>query len=138
MSYKTWSLYDETTGAFLGRGIIGPDEAHLQRNLEAGVAAMEGEHDHLSKRVDLATGTVVEWQPDSPGPDYTWDATTLRWVVAPDVAAKDAARQATMATINSLEATSLRAIREALISLGVTGRIVDTDAKISALRGNLR
>lgn len=48
-----------------------------------GIGAIDGAYDHLSQRVDLETGEVVDWQPDKPaGDEYTdheWDANTKRW-----------------------------------------------------------
>ncbi len=47
-----WSLYDTTTGLFVGRTLQCP-RAHLPHNLPAGHGAIDGLHDHQSKRVDL-------------------------------------------------------------------------------------
>lgn len=49
-----------------------------------GCAFIEGEYDHLAQRVDVATGEVIDWQPEKPaGDEYTdheWDEQTKRWV----------------------------------------------------------
>lgn len=51
---------------------------------QAGLGVLDGLHDHLSQRVDLDTGEVVDWQPDKPaGDEYTdheWDEQARRWV----------------------------------------------------------
>ena len=80
---KTWSFYDALTGQMSGVKFTGP-ASMLTLNIPAGSAAIEGEYDHLSSRVDLPTGTVIGWQPPKPADDalqtWSWSATTLRWV----------------------------------------------------------
>lgn len=71
----------------LGTGEILPFRDKLVEPMPAlpeGIGAIEGAYDHLSQRVDIETGEVVDWQPDKPeGDEYTdheWDAGTKRWV----------------------------------------------------------
>lgn len=122
MSYRTWPLYDAATGLFLGRKVMGPDDDHLARNLDVGVAAIEGDHDHLTMRVDLSGS----------------EPTVVAYVPPPDpVAEAAAARLDATAGIVAIEGRSIRAIREALLALGVTGRLADDDAAITMLRTKL-
>ena len=82
------SIYRIATGLFTGRTYSG-DDRHL--TLGADEAWIDGLHDHLSRRVDLTTGQVVDYQPPAP-PDtehetFAWDASIKRWVGTPTAAA---------------------------------------------------
>ena len=82
---KSFSFYHSETGLFHG--------SHFRTNCgdEAGCAAVvklntppdhlaiEGHHDPVSKRVDLATSTVVDYQPPQPDADHEWNSETKRW-----------------------------------------------------------
>lgn len=88
MTAVTVSFYRLDTGLFTGRTYSG-DERHLR--VPAGDGVVPGEHDHLSRRVDLTTGQVVDYQPPAP-PDtehetFAWDASIKRWVGTPTAAA---------------------------------------------------
>lgn len=78
-----WSFYDQQTGAFAHVIFSGPDHL-VAANTPSGCAAIEGVYDHLSQRVDLATGEVIDWQPPKPGDTplatYEWDAQAKRWM----------------------------------------------------------
>lgn len=85
-----WSFFDPATGLFDGRRFSGPDRM-LHANQPPGMAALKGAYDHLSQRVDLATGKVVDYKPPAP-PDtefetFAWDASIKRWVGTPTAAA---------------------------------------------------
>lgn len=82
------SIYRIATGLFTGRTYSG-DDRHL--TLDADEAWIAGLHDHLSRRVDLTTGQVVDYQPPAP-PDteyetFAWDADSRRWLATPTAAA---------------------------------------------------
>jgi hypothetical protein len=80
---KTWSFCDSATGALLGRTFSGSESA-LAANTPEGAMAVEGVHDHMSCRVDTATGEVVDYVPPQPAADdkrtWAWDTGTRRWV----------------------------------------------------------
>lgn len=76
----TWfSYYRKDTGEILPFSDKGAPAAVSDE-----IGAIEGTYDHLSQRVDLETGDVVDWQPPRPvGDEYTdheWDTGTKRWV----------------------------------------------------------
>lgn len=80
-----------------------------------GFAAMEGHHDHLSRKVDPATGEVLDHQPPQPSADHEWDGTAKRWV--PNAAARDhqAALLAAQARIATLAAPERAAMRRLIL-----------------------
>ena len=86
----TLSFASAETGLFIDRVDSGPP-GWAGAEVPAGLIAIEGRHDHRCRRVDLATGEVVPWQPPAPPDDvlqtWAWDATAERWVSAPTLAA---------------------------------------------------
>lgn len=94
-----------------------------------GFGILEGTYDHLSQRVDLDTGEVVDWQPDKPaGDDYTdheWDEGAKRWLPVLTLAGE---RRALV--------TRLRTARDARINGGFVwdGSRFDSDAEVSQPR----
>lgn len=85
-----WSFYSTATGLFTSRRFTGV-AADLAANTRSGTAAIEGAFDPLSRRVNLATGQVEEYQPAAPAADelrtWAWDEITRRWVAVPTIAA---------------------------------------------------
>jgi hypothetical protein len=136
--YKTWSFYD-ATGLFVGRTFTGPSE-NLEMNTPQGHAAMEGVHDHLSRRVDLETGETVDWQPPQPSADHVWNADTKRWQLHQAVQDKLVRRQAAVGRIAALEALQARPLRELArdpSSAEARKRLAAIEAEIAALRIDL-
>ena len=85
-----WTFYAPESGLFVGRAFSGPRE-DLAANTPSGLKAIEGRFDHLSQRVDFATGKVVDYQPPAP-PDtefevFEWNAEVKRWLSKPTTAA---------------------------------------------------
>ena len=90
---SAWSFYSPSTGLFTGR-IFRGDNDSIDANTPDGTAALEGEHDHLSRRVDLSVLTeitVVDWQPPAPVntalETFDWKPDAKRWVGTPTSAA---------------------------------------------------
>ena len=112
---RTVSFYDAATGQILGATFTGPDHA-IELNTPAGCLAIEGEHDHLSRRVDLETGEVVDWQPPAPDEDHEWNPERKRWLKRPEVVAAEQADQSARAQIAAAELAQLRPLRELLLN----------------------
>lgn len=87
---RTWSLYDSGTGLFVGKTIMCPED-HLSANILDGHAATEGRHDHLSSKVDISTGAVIDHQPPRPSQDHEWNANAKRWCLTATAQAREAA-----------------------------------------------
>lgn len=93
---------------------------HLDRNIPAGCAAIEGEVNALSQRVDLQTRKVVDLPQEPLGDDLNILAL---------------ARE----TINRIEAGQVRAIREALLGdVAAVERLRAQEPAIAAARAVLR
>lgn len=117
---KTWSFY-KADGTLLARRFSGP-EGMLAINTPQGCTAIEGVHDYLCRRVNVATGEVEPYQPPKPADDehqtWAWDAQTERWLATPTVAARRKALTAPLVgQIEAVEAQQARALREAVLAL---------------------
>ena len=80
---KRASVFDRETGLILHSVAADCGEkdwtAMLEQITADGRGVVEGHHDHLSERVDLVTGAVVDYQPPQPDADHEWHAASRRW-----------------------------------------------------------
>jgi hypothetical protein len=137
VNFAVLSLYDPSTGILTGQTVSG-SPAIVALNIPKGAAAIEGEHDHLSKRVDLATRQVVDWQPPQPSPDHEWNAETRRWQPTAAAITRQEGRQAALARIAALEAGTIRTLRDAALGIpGAHDRLAAVEAEIAQHRATL-
>lgn len=131
-----WHFFDPSTGLFVGRKFRGPAGA-IEANTPDGLVAWPGDDvDPACQRLDLETGQLVAWQPESPGPDHEWDG--RRWVKSSAAVAEEAGRSIALGKILVLERKQARALREAALGQeGATERLAAIDAEIAALRADL-
>jgi hypothetical protein len=135
---KLFSFYHTDTGLLAPTKFSTDDVRMLKNNIPANHAAIEGHHDHLTKRVDLETKTIVDYQPPQPSPDHEWNADTKRWQLTAQAQDKINRRKAALARIAQLESGSLRTIREAQLGMaGAEDRLKELDAEIAVLRSAL-
>ena len=131
---KTWSFYDRQTGLLTGCTFTGR-KASLDLNLKAGQGAIEGDHDHLSRKVNLDTGELEDYVPPAPDEHHAWNEEQKRWVLKPAVQEARAKRVQALTQIAQLEARQPRALREmALGHEGATQRLQAIEDQIASLR----
>lgn len=108
-----YSIYDQATGIFKDKRFSGsPDMLLDQLRVDIGCSFILGEYDHLSQRVDLQTGEVVDYIPPQPTPRHEWNPETKRWVYVPGEAeALYFAREDAMQRINMECSISLSTLR---------------------------
>jgi hypothetical protein len=137
---KVVSFYNKTTGLFNGTHFVASDDSAVEMNTPADHVAIEGHHDHLSRRVDIENPetidvyialdksdtptkvtryNVVDYQPPPPAPsvDYEWNPQTKRWVQIRTAADRELYRRIASARIKELETSQHRLVLE-LLSLG--------------------
>lgn len=138
---KRYGFYHRETGLLANVVFSTDDEnAMLANNTPADHIAIEGHHDSLSKRVDIATGQVIDYQPPAPSADHEWNAETKRWQLNAAVTAKAQARAAALAAIAILEGQSMRPMRELALGIGILGarsRLAAINSQIASLRKSL-
>jgi hypothetical protein len=120
------SLYDPATG-LISRTLAADCraaewDAMLDQLKADGHGVVDGHHDHLSRRVDLATGLVIDY--DNP----------QRAVIA-----QQATERATTARIRALELAQLRPLRELVLtgSEQARAKLAQIDSEIAAARAEL-
>lgn len=118
-----YSYYDPATGLFTGDTFGTTDENAVSLNVHAARPAVEGRHDHRTKRVDLATMEVVDYQPPPP------TAAVLK--------ARRGAEA--LSQIGALEAMQPRVVRELLLGApAAKDRLQAIDDAIAKLRSDLK
>ena len=110
-------IYDLTTGLFTGQAhhTNVKDQAaiatFIDESTPTGHGAYIGKYvDYLSKKVDVSTGLLVEYQPPQPSRRHTWNPEAKRWQIK-----SREQRDITLARIAQLESSTHRAVRETLI-----------------------
>jgi hypothetical protein len=135
-----YCFYHQDTGIFHPVVLTTDDERQISVNTPADHVAIEGSFDPPSKKVDIATGQIVDFVPPQPSPDHEWDETTRRWVLNAAAADRNARRTAALARIAELEHSVqpglLRAV--ALGQEGAKEKLAALDAEIAKLREGLR
>lgn len=125
------SFYRLADGMLTGARFSGPED-WVPANIPAGCGAIDGWHDAMSYRIDLATGAVVDWQPPKPSSDaYTdheWNAQTRRWAPVETVAGK---RRRLADRVNALRAQALSARR--VTPSGIAYRIVNDRVNLETI-----
>jgi hypothetical protein len=136
---KTFSLYEASSGLFTGKRLQCDEDGLVEARLPPGTLAIEGAHDHMSQRVDLATGKVVAYHPLAPSADHEWNAASKRWQVSKGARESEGRRAVVFARIHALETSQGRAIREATLGdQTAMKRLKEIDAEIAALRAELQ
>jgi hypothetical protein len=131
----SYSFYHKESGVIHSRRFSTDDPTQLRGNTPADHAAIEGHHDHLSKRFDLETKQVVEWMPPAPSADHVWNPETKRWQLSAAAAEKIERSNAARVRIAQLEASQHRHVREHCLGFsGAADRLQAIDAEIATLR----
>lgn len=116
-------FYHRETGAIHQVDLQTSDDSIIAANTPADHIAIKqpagGRLDHLSQRVDIATGEVIDYQPPAPSAGHAWDQASRRWILGPTGLAALNAHNAALHLIARAERASLRALREAVLDLAV-------------------
>ena len=59
--YRAVSFYHRETGLFSGNHLVASDDNAVMLNTPPDHIAIDGHHDHLSKKADITTGEVVDY-----------------------------------------------------------------------------
>jgi hypothetical protein len=135
---KIFSFFQKETGVVASKLYKISDHAGFESDLRLNTPidhmAIEGQYDHLSKRVDIATGQVIDYQPPAPSADHEWNADTKRWQLSAAAQANAQTRTAATARIAELVASQHRHVRGlALDKPGAREALQAIDGEIAAL-----
>lgn len=110
-------IYDLKTGLFTGKShhtnVKDPAAVavFIDESTPPGHGAYIGKYvDYMSKKVDLETGLLVEYQPPQPSRKHVWNPEARRWQLK-----NREQREQALKRIAELEASTHRAVRETLI-----------------------
>lgn len=134
MSHEERSIYSTETGLFTGV-IIAVHDDLLEANTPSGHKTLTGRYDRLSRRVDLTTGEVIEYQPPAPSSDHEWNASTQRWQLSAAAAEKESNRALALNRIDHLENSQARALRE--LAVGTPAEQVEARARLKAIHDEI-
>jgi len=132
------SFYHKGTGIFRDYQFMTSKDELIALNTPPDHAAIEGHFDHLSQKVDVESGEVVDHQPPAPSADHEWDAAMKRWRKHAATAARDVDRAIARARLTHLETMQPRLLRE--VALGyehARKQLAEIDEEIIALRPQL-
>lgn len=138
---RHWHFYDEASGLFTTATFSSQNVKMLPANTPKGCKAIEGRFDHLSQRVDIETGEVVDYRPAAPSDDYEWNGEVRRWVLSPSAHAETVKDIAAREAITDAEVGSLRALRELLLdpsNAAARAKLQSVNDQIAARRSDIR
>lgn len=142
---KYYSFYHRETGVIHPRRFGTDDTTQVVCNAPADHLVIEGHHDHLSKRVDITLGALIDYQPPAPSAEHEWNADTKRWALTAAAQAKVQAKvqahhaaQAVQARIAALVASQHGHVRgHCLGKAGAAEALQAIDDEIEALERGL-
>lgn len=110
-----WSFFNAETGLFSPRQVS--TNSRLMPKAPPGYVAKEGRFDHLSQKVNVSNGQVVDYQPPQPVATnmhtWEWNASTKRWMAVPTLyAIQEAAIAVLLRGIAVQETEQQRPLRE--------------------------
>jgi len=131
---QTYSFY-RPDGTLTGRTVSCPPEM-LAGMTPAGLTSIEGAHDHLCKRVDVATGEVVDYQPPQPSPHHEWDG--RRWNLSSAAQQAKAAEGGALVALAAADQRRIRALSDLALGIaGATARLESIEAECAQHRARL-
>jgi hypothetical protein len=135
---NSYSFFHRESGVIHEKIFSTDDQTQVAGNTPIDHVAFAGHHDHLSKRVDVATGQVIEHVPHQPSPDHEWNSETKRWQLNAAASGRASRKAAALARIAQLESAQHRAVRECILRLsGSTERLAAIDDEIFSLRSQI-
>lgn len=140
---KSVSFYHRETGLFNGTHLIVSDDAAVALNTPTDHIAIDGQHDHLSKCVNVETQGVIDYQPPEPSSDHEWNVEKKRWVLGAKAQELRNRQAVARSRITVLETSQARAIRESILGPGseqyaeAKRRLQEIENEIQQLRNDL-
>ena len=135
---KHFHFYHAETGLLHGDGLAvnGPGAEEMAKaNCPPGHKPIEGHLDHLSQRVNVETGEVVDHQPPQPSADHEWHAESKRWRLKKEAAEREAKKAAAPAQIAELRERQHHLVIGYLLGRGGADELRELDKQIAELRG---
>lgn len=135
---KHFSFYHRESGN-LHRVIFSTDDpTQLANNTPKDHAPIEGRFDHLSQRLDMSTGQIVDFIPPPPSKDHVWNPDTRRHQLTAAAQERHAKRIADMQRAIEIECTlPLALLDHALCKPNSIDRLLAIRAELDVLKARL-
>lgn len=111
------SFYHKDTGMLNSMHFSTSDPRLIVLNCPADHLWVDGHHDALSKRVDVATKQVIDYQPPRESIEHIWDDNKKRWVLSPEALERDRVLTNARKRVKELDSASIRLLRDAVLQL---------------------
>jgi hypothetical protein len=132
------SFHHKDTGLFDGQHMLLSDDNLVALNTPKDHVAVSGWHDHLSRRMNVATGEIEDYRPPAPSSEHEWNSTSRRWRPNQALAARINAHTTALMRIAQLEASQQRPLREAALGdASAIARLQGIEDEIASLRARL-
>lgn len=139
---RSVSFYHRDTGAIHPVSIVASDESAIALNTPADHVAIDNPvdgsvHDWQSRKVDVKTGEVVDYQPPQPSPNHEWNSTTKRWQQNLATRERESRRRDAHARIAALADEERHLIRRLALNAfdaEAKERLAKIDSEIAELR----
>jgi hypothetical protein len=133
----SWSEYQATTGEFTGR-VVEHNIPGLSLPQRDGAAWVAGEYHADTHKVE--NGIIVARRAPQPSLDHQWDEEIQRWVLRPEVIAKQLGVAAIKAHMAGIDAKKIRPLGALLIDPSNESEravLAQLEAELAALRQEL-
>jgi hypothetical protein len=127
---KIVSFYHKDTGMLHGSQLVVSDDSLVKANTPTDHLPIDGHHDPLSKRVNIATGELMDYQPPTPSSEHEWNPTTKRWQLSAAAAERESKRSLAFNRIEHLENSQARALRE--LAVGTPAEKLEAEKRLQA------
>lgn len=141
---KTVTFYHKNTGMLSPLTVVVSDDRMIEINTPEDHVAIEHPKnrtpwDYLSHKFDIASNSIVDYQPPSPSHEHVWNTELRRWVLHPEVLQRNMELSEARQRLRYLLAeVQPHAIREhALGYEGSLERLKKLDDEVNELRKKL-
>ncbi len=134
------TFYDVETGLLHPVSVMASDDDAIELNVPPGHKAIDHPNgamlDRLSKRVDVKTGKVIDYQPPQTSADHEWNASSKRWELKREVIAAQQTARMKSIQIRALRDSQHDYVRRIVLNAQdhtARAALQDIDAQINAL-----
>lgn len=131
---RRWHFYNGD-GVISSHYFSATNDRDLQLNTPDGWLPIEGTFDPCSQCVDVASGLVVDYRPEAPSDNHSWNEKSRRWEKRQDVIEREIRAVAARKRIAELESRQHRRVRELLEASDPLLKAISSE--IASLRDSL-
>lgn len=135
-------FYHKDTGIFHDLTIVCSDDRAVELNTPENHSAIDNPsdgsiYDHLSQKIDVSTGQVIDYIPTPPSDEHEWDGILRRWQLNATAVDREAKRSSADTRISVLAEEERHLIRRLILDpqdAVSRKRLEEIDAEIVGIR----